>query len=107
MEVSRSSPIPVSMDGAGSGWRTPSASRSYCMKTRFQISRICPASVISSNSSCDTWVPPAVAGGLGAAIDVDLAAGAAGAGVGHLPEVVLVAELEDARRGEPGDLLPE
>jgi hypothetical protein len=34
----RSSPIPVSMDGAGSGLSTPSALRSNSMNTLFQIS---------------------------------------------------------------------
>jgi hypothetical protein len=32
--------MPVSTDGAGSGVIVPSANRSYCMKTRFQISMI-------------------------------------------------------------------
>src|SRR2546430_7263067 len=34
--LKRSSPMPVSTDGAGSGVSLPSASRSYCMKTRFR-----------------------------------------------------------------------
>ena len=34
----RSSPMPVSIEGLGSGVRRPEASRSNCMKTRFQIS---------------------------------------------------------------------
>ncbi len=34
----RSSPIPVSMQGAGSGVRVPSALRSNSMNTLFQIS---------------------------------------------------------------------
>ena len=34
----RSSPMPVSMDGRGSGVMAPLASRFHCMKTRFQIS---------------------------------------------------------------------
>ena len=38
-DASRSSPAPVSMDGAGSDRVPPDASRTYCMKTRFQISR--------------------------------------------------------------------
>ncbi len=44
---------------------------------------------------------------LGAQVEVDLAARAAGAGVGHLPEVVLVAQPEDALRLHPGDLQPQ
>ena len=34
----RSSPIPVSIEGAGRGVRAPSACRSNSMKTLFQIS---------------------------------------------------------------------
>src|SRR5204862_653104 len=40
-------------------------------------------------------------------IDVDLRAWATGPRVGHLPEVVLVAEAIDPRRRQPGDLLPQ
>ena len=47
-----------------------------------------------------------VAGDVGE-IDVDLRAGTAGARVGHLPEVVLLAEAVDPGIGEAGDLLPE
>src|SRR5438552_1951260 len=36
--ATRSSPIPVSIDGRGSRLMTPLASRLNCMKTRFQIS---------------------------------------------------------------------
>ncbi len=37
--VMRSSPMPVSMLGRGRGTMLPFSSRSYCMNTRFQISR--------------------------------------------------------------------
>ncbi len=47
----RSRPAPVSTDGFGSGVSVPSAERSNCMNTRFQISRKRPASASSSNSS--------------------------------------------------------
>jgi hypothetical protein len=40
----RSSPAPVSTDGLGNGRISPSACRSNCMNTRFQISRNRPAS---------------------------------------------------------------
>ena len=40
-------------------------------------------------------------------VDVDLGARAAGTGVGHLPEVVLLAETVDAARGDPSDVAPE
>jgi hypothetical protein len=36
--VIRSSPMPVSIDGAGSGWSVPSGCRSNSMNTLFQIS---------------------------------------------------------------------
>ena len=35
----RSRPMPVSIEGRGSGTRVPGATWSYCMKTRFQNSR--------------------------------------------------------------------
>ncbi len=38
----------MSIDGLGSGVRTPFSSRSYCMKTRFQISMYRPEPVPSS-----------------------------------------------------------
>src|SRR5690606_18656708 len=40
-------------------------------------------------------------------VHVDLRAGAAGAGIGHLPEVVALAESVDARRGDAGLLDPQ
>ena len=68
--------MPVSIDGAGSGVSVPSALRSNSMNTLFQIS-----------ISGSVPVPRDV---------VDLRAAAARAGVAHLPEVVVGAELEDA-----------
>ena len=50
---------------------------------------------------------PAVGAELGAAVDVQLAAGAARAGVAHLPEVVLVAEALDALHRHADDLVPD
>ena len=44
---------------------------------------------------------------LGALQVMDLAAGAAGAGLAHGPEVVLVAQADDAIVADAGDLLPE
>ena len=38
-EVTRSRPMPVSIEGLGRGVSVPALSRSNCMKTRFQISR--------------------------------------------------------------------
>jgi hypothetical protein len=57
MAVSRSSPIPVSIEGLGSGVREPSAPWSYCMKTRFQnsVKR-------SPSSSGEPGGPPAISG---------------------------------------------
>ena len=90
----------MSTDGLGSGISVPSACRSNCMKTRFQISRNRPASAPSTNASCEKLgalgVRPLAAGAGGERevlrevreVHVDLGARAAGAGVGHLPEVV-------------------
>ncbi len=44
---------------------------------------------------------------VGAQIDVDLAARAAGAGLAHFPEVLFLAEREDALRRQGGQLRPE
>ena len=103
----RSRPAPVSTEGLGSGVSVPSAERSYCMKTRFQISRKRPPSASSSNSSLPmiSGVPPFAR--LPFEIDVDLGARTARTGVAHLPEVVLVAQTVDAVVGKPGDLAPE
>ena len=49
----------------------------------------------------------AVGAELGAAVDVDLARGAAGAGDAHVPVVVEQAAALDALVGQAGDLLPE
>jgi hypothetical protein len=51
----RSSPMPVSTDGFGSGTSVPSAERSYCMKTRFQIS-----TYRSPSSSGEPGGPPGI-----------------------------------------------
>ena len=106
----RSSPAPVSTDGLGSGVRVPSAERSNCMKTRFQISRNRPASASRSNSSCGSTSPSAGAvrcPAVHSRSTIDLGARPARARVAHLPEVVLVAEPVDPVVGQPGDLAPE
>jgi hypothetical protein len=46
-------PAPVSTDGLGSGTRVPSACRSNCMNTRFQISRNRPLQRPSTNASVE------------------------------------------------------
>src|SRR3990172_5422732 len=57
-----------------------------------------PAAVLAA-------VPPIAC--LDPSIDVDLAAGPAGAGLGHLPEVVLLPETQDALIGNARDLAPQ
>ena len=89
----RSSPAPVSMEGLGSGVSLPSALRSNCMKTRFQIS-----SQRSQSQATPSHFLPAFSSAQGISValeEVDLRAGAARAGVAHRPEVVLHAQLED------------
>jgi len=49
MHAIRSSPAPVSTDGFGSGVIFPDASRSYCMKTRFQISIVSSPGPLTSS----------------------------------------------------------
>ena len=88
----RSRPMPVSIDGAGSGTSVPSFWRSNSMNTLFQTS------TRRSLSGTARFV---------AAIEVDLGAAAARAGVAHLPEVVVGAQLLDAigRQVLPPDLV--
>ena len=89
----RSSPIPVSMDGFGSFVIDPSRDRSYCMKTRFQISRYRSQSQPTAQVGClhPTFSPEIVD---------DLGARTAGPLVTHGPEIVLLAEPHDPRRGD-------
>ena len=93
----RSKPMPVSTCLAGSGVSERSGLRLYWMKTLFQIS-------ITRGSSPLTTVGPPVLSGR--AVDVDLGARAARAGLAHLPEVVLAAVV-DVVVGQAGDFLPE
>ena len=81
--------------GNGSGTRGPSGSWSNSMKTRFQIS--------SQRGHCSEWSGDAVRalGEVGAAVVVDLAARPAGAGLGHPPEVLVVAGVDVAPAGHP------
>ncbi len=94
--------MPVSIDGRGSGVSLPQASRSNCMKTRFQISTKRPP---ASSGNC--FVLAARLGGFGTQIVMDLRARPARAGLAHLPEIVLFVEAEDAALGNAGHLLPE
>ena len=55
----RSRPMPVSIDGAGSGVSTPSAFLSNSMNTLFQISTNRPLSAITSARN---WLVPEASG---------------------------------------------
>ena len=79
----------MSIDGAGRGVSMPLSSRSNSMNTLFQIS------TKRSLPRFDVLDEVAGARDAGAAIDVDLRAAAARAGVAHRPEVVGHAELAD------------
>ena len=115
----RSSPAPVSTDGLGSGISVPSGCRSNCMNTRFQNSRNRSLSdALDERLERELFaieLGPLAGRAVGKApvprdvreVDVDLGARSARAGVGHLPEVVLVAEAVDARVGQSRDLAPE
>ena len=95
----RSSPAPVSIDGFGSG-------------VRGAVGRLV---VLHEDEVPELHEP--IAGGvaeraavgpeLGPAVDVDLGARAARAGVAHLPEVVLVAEPLDAVQRHADQLVPD
>ncbi len=68
----------------------PPASRSNCMKTRFQSLDIPPA------VAAEFAIGVALVGRHQAHVVVDLAAGAARTGVAHLPEIVFEAKLKNA-----------
>ena len=87
----RSSPMPVSIDGAGSGFSVPSACRSNSMNTLFQIS------TKRSQLHAGAEAHRLGAGEVVAAEVVDLRAAAARAGLAHLPEVVRRAQLRQIR----------
>ena len=89
----------MSIDGFGSGVRVPSGAWSYCMKTRFQNSM--------NRSPWGSCERAAVGAERRAAVDVQLAARTARAGVAHLPEVVLVAEALDALHRHADDVVPD
>ncbi len=92
MAANRSSPAPVSTDGRGSGVSFPEASRSNCMKTRFQISSVSsPGPLTSAAAFPARLVAPVV---------VELRARPARPRFAHRPEVVLLAEAQDPRGGK-------
>ena len=78
----------------GSGTR-PSGRWSNSMNTRFQIS--------SQRGQCSSWsgVQLRALGVLGPPVEVDLAARPAGTGVGHAPEVLVVAVVDVTPAGHP------
>src|SRR5271170_4124831 len=95
----RSSPMPVSTEGRGSGVMVPSAARSYCMKTRFQIS--------TNRSPSSLGEPGGPAGNLRAVVVEDLAARAARARIAHGPEVRRLAHAREAPRTDSDVLQPD
>ena len=95
----RSSPMPVSIEGRGSGTRLPPSCCSYCMNTRFQISM-----KRSPSASAEPGGPPGICV---AVVVEDFRAGAARAGVAHRPEIVGAGDAQDLAVGEACDLLPQ
>ena len=71
-----------------------------------QIPQLDEAGAIAVHPAAVALLPLSVAGP-GAAIDVDLAAGAAGSGLSHFPEIILLAEAQDALGRKPAYLAPE
>ena len=94
--------MPVSMDGRGSGVIAARRVAVELHEDEVPDFDETPAAI-----ERELFVLAAGLGGFGAEIVVDLGAGAAGAGVAHLPEVVFLVEAEDAVFGDAGDLLPE
>ena len=115
----RSRPAPVSTDGLGSGTSVPSACRSNCMKTRFQISRkrsrLGALNKGVERKILDIQIGPLTAGvgrecpvgGQLGEVHIDLRTRTTRPGIGHLPEVVLGAQPVDAAFGHTGHFLPE
>src|SRR5205823_4939869 len=68
-----------------------------------EVPELAPALAAAGSDAADG----SVAASLLAEVDEDLAVRAAGAGRGHLPEVVLGAEPDDSLGRQAGDLLPE
>ena len=96
----RSSPIPVSMLGAGSGSAGPSGCWSNCMKTRFQTS-------MKRRSSVSGFDGPLHRGQVFTEIEVDLAAGPARPGVAHAPEVFLFAQPQNSLGRDADPVAPD
>ena len=94
----RSRPMPVSIEGLGSGRRVVGVCWSYCMKTRFQISM----------KRSPSWSGAArrAARHAVAVVVEDLRARAAGAGIAHRPEIVRGRDTDDPAVGQARDLLP-
>ena len=103
-ETMRSKPMPVSTCLAGSGSSCVGLERLYWMKTRFHSSRKRWQSPLTRQTWPGTCL---LVAGLRAQVDVDLAVRAAGAGLGHLPEVVLAPEEQHVVREHARLLAPD
>ncbi len=97
--------MPVSIDGRGSGVSVPA--RVTVELHEDEVPDLQPAIALAGGAEA-----PAARGHLGAGdvialVEVDLRARAAGPGVAHRPEVVLLAQAQDAVVAEARHLLPE
>ena len=81
----------MSMEGRGSGVSTPPG-----VAVELHEHQVPDLDEAAAAVERELLVLAAGLGGLGTQVVVDLRAGAAGAGLAHLPEVVLLVEAEDA-----------
>ena len=97
--------MPVSMEGLGSGVMI--AARVAVELHEDEVPDLEPAVAVAGRPEAGSARLLLRAGHVIALVEVHLRAGPAGAGVAHRPEVVLLAQAQDAVLAQPGHLLPE
>ena len=97
--------MPVSTEGLGSGRRSPGPDLLELHED--QVPDLDPAVAVAGRALAASARGLDGAGNVVSLQVVDLAAGAAGAGLAHRPEVVLVAQRDDPLVGDAGDLAPK
>ena len=95
----RSSPMPVSIEGRGSGARSPGADLIILHEDEVPEFEETVAVLVGAAGRA--------AGDVLALVVENFRAGAAGADVAHAPEIVAGGDADDAVVGEAGDLLPQ
>ena len=91
----------------GPGQGTPRLVRELLVLHEHEVPDLDPAIAVAGRAQAGTAGRHLEAGDVVALVKVDLAAGAAGTGVAHGPEVVLVPQPHDQGVGHPGHLAPQ